>query len=94
MKEDIVRQRSVIFPWEDVDACGHNNLFFKAFGQVLKNDNKHKSCPQCGKPSEQLRWIWFSSPSWTWDNFMGQAGYMSICDKCHRQVDFICVMRN
>lgn len=82
------------FPWEDVEAYDNNPTYFQLFSKVLKENSRHTSCPQCGKDSSKLRWVWFRSSAWTWENLMGQAGYLSICDNCHRQVDFICVIRN
>ena len=88
------REDLAFFPWEDVGVCDNNSVFFVLFSKILKEKKRSLPCPQCGTPSKELRWIWFESPSKTWDNLMGQAGFLSICEKCHRQVDFICVMRN
>ena len=88
------RESPTIFPWGDVDVCDNNSVCFELFSKILKENNKSIPCPHCGTPSKNLRWIWFKSPSETWDNLLGQAGYLSLCDKCHIQVDFICVLRN
>jgi hypothetical protein len=76
-----------IFPWEDLKA---------RFKYILKsNDFKnHKSCPKCGKVSENLIWINFSSPSWTWEHLCGREGPLSICPDCCIQVEFIIYMIN
>lgn len=53
-----------------------------------------KPCPKCleaGKvrPSENLTWVFFRSPSWTWRNLCGREGFLSICTDHKRQVDFV-----
>lgn len=98
MKTKTKKQKSIIidndeemqdsnefFPWEDVDA-GMDNVITPLSG--------HERCPDCGKPSEDLKWINFSSPIWTWQNLMGCGRPMSICTDCHRQVEFICDIMN
>lgn len=74
-----------LFPWEDVDACMDNGI------KPLAN---HKPCPICGKASEDLTWIRFRSPNWTWYNRMGREGPLSICPDCHNQVEFLCEVMN
>jgi hypothetical protein len=75
------------FPWEDVIAC---------FPEILNSEDfkNGKSCPECGLPSEQLTWIYFRSPSWTWKHLCGRAGPLSLCPKCRIQVQFICNRKN
>ena len=73
------------FLWEDVMACMDYTapVFFG-----------HFSCPICGRPSEQLRWIRFVSPEKTWHDFAGIGGLLSICTNCHIQVEYIGLIRN
>lgn len=78
-------EKSEIFPWEDVKKCMDDKI-----GAVPN----HLPCPICGKPSEELDWICFSSPKWTWENLMGRMGPLSICPDCHCQVEFICMIMN
>lgn len=75
--------RGVIFPWDDVNKCLDKKI------PALAN---HLSCPICGKASEDLVWINFNSPEWTWDNYCGRYGPLSICPKCHYQVEFLCMI--
>ena len=72
-------QKGNMFPWEDVEACMHNDI------KPLVNE---KPCPICGKPSEELKWINFISPDWTWREKCGVDGKLSICTECHIQVQF------
>lgn len=73
------------YPWKDVEAC---------MDKTLPALSDHLPCPICGKPSEELKWIRFMTPKWTWKNFMGVGGPMSICTDCHRQVEFTIQIRN
>ena len=45
-----------------------------------------KPCPQCRTASDQLSWFYFSSPAETWEHLCGRAGWLTVCDRCHRQV--------
>ena len=75
------KEKQVIFPWGDVNECMNDKI------EPLAG---HLPCPICGKPSEKLTWIRFSSPDWTWEKLCGRAGKLSICSDCHSQVEFIC----
>jgi len=79
------KQNTTIFPWKDVEACMDKEI------EAIPN---RTSCPICGKSSEELHWINFSSPQWTWDNLMGRMGPLSICTECHCQVEFDCILMN
>jgi len=82
-----------IFPWADVDAARKNaalqaNVDPEHLRVWYGRDVK---CPCCGCPGEQLSWFYFSSPPWTWQHLCGRKGYMAVCDKCHVQVEFMCL---
>ena len=66
------------FPWDDVRQC---------YDRKIEPMNG-SSCPSCNLPGNQLLWIDFVSPPWTWKNLCGREGYLSICERCHVQVDF------
>ena len=76
---------SAIFPWDDVNTCMEKKIPAR---------HNHLSCPFCGKASENLVWIDFRSPSWTWRKLCGRGGPLSICPECHCQVEFICEVMN
>ena len=80
MDEEKAKEKQEILPWKDVEAC---------MDDVRTPLANHLSCPICGKKSEELHWIHFSSPDWTWEKMCGSAGLMSICKDCHCQVEFI-----
>lgn len=75
------------YPWDDVQAC---------FGTILPRANfkGNQSCPNCGLNAEQLIWIDFRSPRWTWKNLCGVQGPLSICPECKIQVELITKSRN
>lgn len=66
------------FPWSDVRQCYDRKI----------EPMDGSSCPSCNLPGNQLVWIDFVSPLWTWKNRCGREGYLSICERCHVQVDF------
>jgi len=76
-----------IFTWRDVKHCLQNQLDSKKY--VGKID-----CPKCGKKSENLIWVEFISPDWTWKHLAGRQGPLSICPNCKIQVEFICEIMN
>ncbi len=73
------------FPLQNVEACLDN---------VMGVIPDSLPCPVCGKPSDQLRWIEFSSPQWTWENLCGRMGPLSICPDCGCLVEFKCYLMN
>ena len=79
------------FPWDDVTAARKNALLQRKY-PIAKGKDSHlpqaKGCPKCAARPEHLAWFYFESPKWTWDNLCGRAGWMTVCDACHAQVDF------
>jgi hypothetical protein len=75
------------FPWKHVIACMKKTLDSKEFAN-------HLPCPKCGLRSENLDWINFRSPDWTWEHLCGRAGPLSICPECKIQVEFILHVMN
>jgi len=70
------------FPQEDVDACMDKRL-----NAALYKD--YSRCPECKLHPEQLTWIEFTSPPWTWKARCGRKGPLSICPVCGIQVEII-----
>ena len=77
------------FPLKDVEACLDSELS-KKMG-IIPN---RLPCPLCGKPSEELKWICFESPKWTWEKCLGTAGPLSICPDCRCIVEYIMCLIN
>ena len=90
IKESEIQRRladgeSDIFPWNDVEAC---------MDKLIDVRSNCIPCPICGKPSEDLLWIHFRSPLWTWKRLCGCEGALSICPDCHWQIEFLCESMN
>ena len=81
------------FPLEDVEACLDDEITADNCSPFFTLP-KHLPCPVCGKPSEQLKVIKFRSPQWTWDNWYGRMGPLSICPDCGCLVEFKCLLMN
>jgi len=46
-------------------------------------------CPQCGQPAKDLSWFSVSDPEVDWDAGIGRVGWLTICERCRLQVDFL-----
>jgi hypothetical protein len=79
------------FPWEDVEAARKNQRLQREH-PVAEGQQRYtataKACPQCHTAAGQLSWFYFESPAETWEHLCGRAGWMTVCDRCHLQVDF------
>jgi hypothetical protein len=77
-------------PWEDIEASRRDRRL----------QNKHplsesegyrasaKPCTRCHAPPEQLTWFYLKSPKETWPVQCGTEGWIVVCDKCRRQVQY------
>ena len=79
-----------IFPWEDVFECS-----------IVPNQNLiHDPCPKCVEEKDvpekdrQIITLHFRSPFWTWVNLCGREGFLIICKKHKRQIDFLITKLN
>lgn len=84
---DFFVERQEFYPWEMVEA-ERNNEFQPKFRILYGPPKGSEHCPICKRPPEELSWIWFSSPQEDWASLAGRAGWLSICDPCHIQVEF------
>jgi len=48
-----------------------------------------RSCPTCGRPSGELFWFSITSPEEDWDAGTGRVGFLTLCERCELQVDFL-----
>jgi hypothetical protein len=69
------------YPRRDVFDCFENRIDASNFKSKMP-------CPICKTPAEELLWIKFSSPAYTWENLYGTEGQMSLCEKCYIEVDY------
>lgn len=81
-----------LFPWADVEAARKNRSLQRkhATAEALAcYGSSAKPCPKCHAPASELGWLYFRSPKWTWmESLCGRAGWMTVCDRCHVQVDY------
>lgn len=79
------------FPWPDVEAS-RNDLELQEEHPATEIQyylTVAKPCPKCHATPDQLTWFYFKSPPWTWGEYLcGRAGWLSVCDPCHIQVDY------
>lgn len=85
------------FPWEDVEAARKNQRLQREHPVSVGRQRYSataKPCPNCQTPADSLSWFYFESPSETWEHLCGRAGWMTVCDRCHLQVDFFLEVMN
>ena len=70
------------YAWADV----HESL--QTYKSILMSEKK---CPKCGK---ETVYIYFRSPSFTWESLCGTAGPLELCPYCVKQVKYIEESRN
>ncbi|HMU28430.1 MAG TPA: hypothetical protein PKA56_06220 [Solirubrobacterales bacterium] len=90
----------VIFPREDVEACLRNekmqqeaNSDGSPSGQSQAMETSRLGAIEAGAP-ERIRWIYFESPEWTWQNLCGRSGWLLIDPETIDQYDFVMTMMN
>jgi hypothetical protein len=52
------------------------------------------SCPRCKTSADQLSWYFYTSPDQDWQALAGRAGWITVCEGCHIQVDFFIFIMN
>lgn len=81
------------YPWEDVDEARADRRLQRKHPIAEGQDRYRavaKACPKCNTAADRLSWFYFRSPALTWEPLCGRAGWMTVCDQCHVQVDFFC----
>ena len=48
-----------------------------------------KPCPQCGRAATELFWFSVTDPEAAWDTGTGRVGFLTVCERCQLQVDFL-----
>ena len=97
MDDDESDENGEIFPWEHVMACVSDAKLKKKHPmRKAKQEGLPfaKPCPKCNASPSDLKWVYFESPPQTWEWLCGRAGWMTICEPCHRQVQFFCQVMN
>src|SRR4051794_36112810 len=80
------------FPWPEVHAARREidvNLG-SAPMDMAKQDflSKASPYPGCGAEPDALFWMFVSASEAEWTAGRGRAGFLTLCDRCSRQVDF------
>ena len=47
------------------------------------------ACPSCGRPAAELFWFSISDPEPAWDAGTGRVGFLTVCERCQLQVEFL-----
>jgi hypothetical protein len=81
------------FPWnhvqqyiDSIDSTVYHLAIEFAQGQFV---SLAKPCPQCGTAPAELFWLNGADPEAAWDAQIGRVGFLTVCKKCKRQVDFL-----
>jgi hypothetical protein len=48
-----------------------------------------RPCPSCGRPADELFWFSISDQEVAWDAGTGRVGFLTVCERCRLQVDFL-----
>ncbi len=80
--------------WAFVMECKTEENTLNEFPELLKRSKEFRACPECGIQPENLTWLRFSTPNFTWLNLAGSAGYIGVCELCNRQVGYLETMCN
>jgi hypothetical protein len=82
--------RTELFPWADVDAARDDTRL--QGGRDAEKARTHYGsearCPKCSRPGDELAWVYFRSPAWTWQSLCGREGWLAVCDDCRAQAAF------
>lgn len=81
------------FPWNDVRAS-QADLKLQKIHAERPDLPDVRCCPQCGAVPPDLHWIYFRSPSETWELLCGREGWLALCERCPRQVHFALTAMN
>ena len=87
-----------IFPFDDVRACARNAQLQRRARQ------RHLAHPGDWEDAlndvaelnpdvrlDELEWLWFTSPEWTWDRLCGREGWLLWNPQTGDQVHFLCL---
>jgi hypothetical protein len=84
---------ATFFPWpavqeavDQIDSTVHRHAIEMAQELHLE---RARACPQCGRPASDLFWFSISDPEEAWDRGTGRVGFLTLCERCQMQVDFL-----
>jgi len=96
-EDDEISEDDDGYPWEDVEASRNDERLQRQHPMTEAKRlylDRAKPCPQCGCVADGLAWFYFESPPETWEGLCGCEGWITVCDRCHRQVDFFAELRS
>jgi hypothetical protein len=84
---------ATFFPWAWVQKAvdGIDSVVYRhavAMAQEL-HLSRARSCPGCGRVPSDLFWLSISDPEEVWDRGTGRVGFLTLCQDCRLQVDFL-----
>jgi hypothetical protein len=84
---------AAFFPWPWVQTAidGADSAVYRhAIEMAQELHLGHaRPCPGCGRPPGELFWFSVSDPEEMWDRGTGRVGFLTLCEDCRRQVDFL-----
>lgn len=92
---DVTRWKTpaAFFPWphvqqyiDRIDLIVYRVAIEVAQEQFLA---QAKPCPQCGAPASGLFWFSVADAEAAWDAGIGRVGFLTVCERCQLQVDFL-----
>jgi hypothetical protein len=84
---------AAFFPWPWVQKAidGIEGIVYR-HAVKLAHDlhlGRARSCPGCGRAPSDLFWVSISDPEEAWDKGTGRVGFLTLCEDCRLQVDFL-----
>lgn len=87
------RTPATLFPWphvqryiDSIDSTVYRAAIKFAQQELLAGA---QPCSSCGCPAAELFWFSISDPEAAWDAGTGRVGFLTLCERCHLQVDFL-----
>jgi hypothetical protein len=85
------KKHFALLPRRDVEAC-RTDVALQAASDSLsarsRFEEQTRDCFGCGRSVDEMEWIFFQSPLWTWTEQTGRAGWVVYCPRCDNQVSF------
>ena len=78
------------FPLEHIIACMQDDIL-QARHRLADTERYQGSLSE---PPENVVWVYFKSPAWTWENLCGRAGWLVITKEPPREVAFFLEIMN
>ena len=87
------RTPAAFSPWthvqayiDRIDSTVYRAAIEFAQGELL---GSARPCHSCGKSAAELTWFSISDAEDAWEVGEGRVGFLTLCNRCHLQVDFL-----